>query len=157
MNKKQRTVIFCFLTGWLWIMSMIVFGCAPTQPPVPTPTPSPTPVPARPMEIENVSQVVQLAELSGHTGAVYSITWSPDGAYLASGSSDSTIRIWDSKTGQSLRTLDSKLDSVWGAAWSPTDNMLASSISDGTVVIWNPTTGEKIATLPAEPTGYDMV
>ncbi|KAG8722997.1 hypothetical protein FRC09_005181 [Ceratobasidium sp. 395] len=39
----------------------------------------------------------------GHTDPVLSVACSPDGTYLASGSEDKTIRIWDARTGKMAR------------------------------------------------------
>ena len=36
--------------------------------------------------------------LTGHTSRVYSVCFSPDGSTLASGSSDRTIKLWDTQT-----------------------------------------------------------
>jgi WD40 repeat protein len=41
----------------------------------------------------------------GHTGAVLAVMFSPDGATIASGSSDGTVKLWDVTTRQSIVTL----------------------------------------------------
>ena len=46
-----------------------------------------------------------LASLEGHTGAVYSVAWSPDGKTVASGSGDQTVKLWAAATGKLLASL----------------------------------------------------
>src|SRR5207247_93632 len=41
----------------------------------------------------------------GHTGWVRACSFAPDGATLVSGSEDGTLKVWDARSGQCLRTL----------------------------------------------------
>ncbi len=77
-------------------------------------------------------------ELSGHTNAVSSVAFSPDGKTLASGSRDSTIRLWDIASGnQKGQPLTGHTDSVYSVAWSPDGKTLASGSWDKTIRLWD--------------------
>ncbi len=64
------------------------------------------------------------------------MVYSPDGRYLASGSSDKTIKIWEVATGKVLRTLTGHSHSVNSVVYSPDGRYLASGSGDKTIKIW---------------------
>lgn len=69
-------------------------------------------------------------------GAVMSIAFSPYGHYLASGSRDGFIKLWDVASGRELHTLVGHTSSVNSVAFSPDGRFLASGSSDETIKIW---------------------
>ncbi len=84
-----------------------------------------------------------IAVLTGHTGAVYSVAFSPDGKTLASGSFDGTVRLWDATTGhQTGNPLTGHTGAVRSVAFSPDGKTLASG-GDGVVRLWDVTTGHQ--------------
>ena len=73
---------------------------------------------------------------------VNSAAWSPDGKFIASASSDGTIRLWDPETGEYRATLEGHNGRVNTAAWSPDGKTIASAGCDGTIRIWDVATAK---------------
>jgi len=71
--------------------------------------------------------------LKGDNDCVMSVSYSPDGKYLASGSCDGTIKIWDVNTGNCLKTFSGHND----VSYSPDGKYLASGSRDGTIELWD--------------------
>jgi WD40 repeat protein/serine/threonine protein kinase len=78
----------------------------------------------------------RLADLSGHSGVVRSLAFSPDGSRLASGADDNLIKLWHVATGQELITIDWHKGLVSGLAFSPDGRSLASCSHDDSVRLW---------------------
>jgi WD40 repeat protein len=47
----------------------------------------------------------QECTLTGHSGSVYSVAYSPDGKHLVSGSYDNTVKVWDAQTRKEVNVL----------------------------------------------------
>lgn len=90
------------------------------------------------LSLWDANTVKHVCDLSGHTAAVSSLSWSRDGKTLASASYDKTLRIWNVGTGDTLHTLKGHTAAVTDVAWSPNGKLLASAGSDKTVRIWDP-------------------
>lgn len=76
-----------------------------------------------------------ITSMSGHSSWVLSVDVSPDGAAIATGSSDKTVRLWDLKMRAATQILTSHTDQVWAVAFGPpsrTDirSCLLASVSD---------------------------
>lgn len=56
---------------------------------------------------------------------------------IASGSSDHTVKVWDTATGEQTLTLKGHEGPVHSVAFSPDDTQILSGSQDGTVRIWD--------------------
>jgi len=89
----------------------------------------------------------ELVLQTGHALKVDGIAFSPDERLLASGSADSTIKLWDTTTSHELRTLTGHAGWVRCVAFNQDGRLLASGGADKTVKLWDTTTGIELRTL----------
>lgn len=90
-----------------------------------------------------------LYALEGHTDIVLSVDWSSDGKWLATGSDDNTVRVWNAETGELEHTLTGHTTRVKSVVWSPDSLTLASGSGDGTVRVWDVESGAALHVLKA--------
>lgn len=100
---------------------------------------------AEPQAVFRVQAASRLAHrIPGHGQPVLAAQWHPrpGAARLATGSGDSTARIWNADTGTPHRTLTGHTGWVLGVSWSPDGQRLATCSMDKTVRVWEDLDGK---------------
>jgi len=82
-----------------------------------------------------------LSTLKGHSDEVWYIDFSHDGKWLASGSKDGTVIIWDIERLAAIHVLADHEDGISFLSWSPDDSMLLSCGRDKLLKLWDIKTG----------------
>jgi WD40 repeat protein len=87
-------------------------------------------------------------EQAGQGGVVNAVATSPDGAWIASGSDDDTVKLWNVGDGTFARTLAANGPfPVTAVAFSHDSTILAAGYTDGSIRLWNPATGVLVRTI----------
>jgi WD40 repeat protein len=91
--------------------------------------------------------------LTGHTGTICALAFSPDGHWLLSGSDDRTARLWDVVGGRELRTFTGAMGFA-SVDFSPDGRTLAfAATNDATpgtnsISLWEPVKPDEVRSLP---------
>ncbi|MCB0094108.1 MAG: NACHT domain-containing protein [Caldilineaceae bacterium] len=104
---------------------------------------------ARLLELSNLPTVKQLLTLSGHTHEPVSGAFGPDGKRLVTGSSDSSVRLWDIQQGKQIYVIDKHKTYVKLVKFSPKGQYLFSTSFDGVAYLWDAASGRCIQTFHA--------
>jgi WD40 repeat protein len=107
--------------------------------------------------IFRVSDGSLVRTLEGHISGVTSVTFSPDGSLIASGSWDNTIKIWRVSDGSLVRTLEGHTNVVTSVTFSPAGSLIASGSWDNTIKIWRVSDGSLVRTLEGHTSGVNSV
>jgi WD40 repeat protein len=101
----------------------------------------------------------RLLTLTGHTGPVSTVAFSPNSALIAAGSSDKSVLIWDSGSGLLRQTLAGDFDAVYAIAFEPNGKRIVSGGKDGVIAIRDTDTGQRMvhALRPEMTYGWDVL
>lgn len=77
--------------------------------------------------------------LEGQGGA-WSLSFSPDGQWLAGGGDDGSVTVWGVSTGEQIVRLENHLYPISAVAWAEDGNLLASGDWSGVVRVWDAAT-----------------
>ena len=79
---------------------------------------------------------------------VNAVATSPDGNWIASGSDDDTVKLWNGGSGSFARTLAANGPfPVTALAFSHDSTILAAGYTDGSIWLWNPANGALVRTI----------
>ncbi|MES2062277.1 MAG: WD40 repeat domain-containing protein [Bacteroidota bacterium] len=78
-----------------------------------------------------------IEKIEGHTMAVFSVQYSPDGKYLISGARDAQLKIWDAATYNLIQNIPAHLFAVNHILFHPTRPYFATASMDKSIKIWD--------------------
>jgi len=105
-------------------------------------------------DLSNLSRPTQISTFESQANSPLSFAFHPDGSHLVSGSLDRTVRLWDAKSGEMIRTIGRHEGYVTSVTFSPDGQFVASAGTDNVAHIWNAESGERLHTLRT-PGPYD--
>eukprot|EP01054_Gregarina_sp_Poly1_P002503 Gregarina_sp_Poly_1__2502@NODE_1679_length_3548_cov_135_071244_g1103_i0_p4_GENE_NODE_1679_length_3548_cov_135_071244_g1103_i0NODE_1679_length_3548_cov_135_071244_g1103_i0_p4_ORF_typecomplete_len145_score3_91WD40/PF00400_32/3_4e10WD40/PF00400_32/6_5e12WD40/PF00400_32/8e09ANAPC4_WD40/PF12894_7/4_9e13ANAPC4_WD40/PF12894_7/0_0041ANAPC4_WD40/PF12894_7/0_00089Ge1_WD40/PF16529_5/9_7e05Ge1_WD40/PF16529_5/6e05WD40_like/PF17005_5/1_2e05WD40_like/PF17005_5/0_0026eIF2A/PF08662_11/1_9e07eIF2A/PF08662_11/6_5N len=85
----------------------------------------------------------RVAQMVGHQKEVLHAVFSPNGKYIASGACDSSVRLWDGRTGKFIHTYRGHVGPVHQLAWAPDSRLFVSCSRDSTLKAWIATAAHK--------------
>jgi len=83
-----------------------------------------------------LDQIRERNQFVGHQGCLYSVSFSPNGKYIATASDDGTARLWD-LLGNQLAELKKHQSAVYSVSFSPNGEYIATASDDGTAQLWD--------------------
>lgn len=99
----------------------------------------------------------QIFTLKGHTKDIWSVSFSPSGKELLSGSADTTIKVWDMENGNLKNNLLGHKNSVYGLAFNKKGDKFVSASYDGIAKVWDNKTKKRLISFKEHMLGIEDI
>jgi WD40 repeat protein len=96
-----------------------------------------TPTSGGTAEIWEITGQRLVATLTGHSGQVVAVAYSPDDRLVATGATDGTARVWSARSGRQILVLRGHNATVDSVQFTPDSSRLVTAGEDGTVRVWD--------------------
>ena len=83
------------------------------------------------------SKILNTPPHEGHTDWIRALAFSPNSRFLATGSEDKTVRLWDLSKGHEVSFPGRHVDWINTLSFSPNSHLLASGSIDGQIKLWD--------------------
>lgn len=103
--------------------------------------------------IKSIGNRFETLRLDGHTQAVNSVAFTPDGRQVLTGSGDCSVRLWDAATGKEVRRFLGHTQAVWSVAISGDGRRVVSAGQDGVVRLWDAAGGKEVRSFAGHKMG----
>lgn len=104
----------------IWLFSILIFSVA----------------------LYSSGQQVRTIVQTGHYSAVTAVCYSPDGRFIATGSSDKTVKLWRRSDGKEIRSYSGNSSGIRSVSINSSVSSILAVGNNGIVTIWNLNTGE---------------
>lgn len=84
----------------------------------------------------DVATEQMVKEVEAAESFLYSLSWHPQLALLATGAGDGMVRLWDMNTDENVLTIPYQNDWLASVTWSPDGQFLAAATRGGTISLW---------------------
>ncbi|KAK9098256.1 hypothetical protein Syun_025301 [Stephania yunnanensis] len=90
---------------------------------------------------------VDASACSDSSTSIQCVRWHANCNYIATGSSDKTVRLWDVQSGECVRIFIGHRSMILSLAMSPDGRYMASGDEDGTIMMWDLSSGRCVTPL----------
>lgn len=88
------------------------------------------------MEIATLKHLSAGKHAQAGDDEVYSVSFSPDGRFIVSGSGGGSVRLWEVSSGMEILQLKGHKDKVKSISFSPGGHYIVSGSEDGSIIFW---------------------
>ncbi|MDX1651355.1 MAG: caspase family protein [Brumimicrobium sp.] len=97
-----------------------------------------------------ICQDAKVVLTQGHTDQINAIDVSPNERWMASGSNNKIVKIWDIPSSREFTTLGPNDGRINSLNFTPDNKLIAALINHGSIKVWNFVTNELVVEVPAD-------